>query len=135
MRSCLVLIALVLIAGFLFKSCVSENPLKSVFEDAKMKAPIDLDYERRPWFLGIGFREYLKFVNKSSGGVRILSGQVVRAGGRTEKIDGMPQILKPFEATEIKLMDGIANFVIETGDEIQINCEGYPIPSVLGFIK
>jgi len=100
MRSCLVLIALVLIAGFLFKSCVSENPLKSVFED-----------------------------------VRILSGQVVRAGGRTEKIDGMPQILKPFEATEIKLMDGIANFVIETGDEIQINCEGYPIPSVLGFIK
>lgn len=135
MRSCLFLIVILIASGVLLKTCVSKNPLRTALESAQVVAPVDLDYERRPWLLvfALGFREHLKFINKSSSGVRITSGQVVRKGGKSTPITDLPQILKPYESTEMKLMNGIANFVIKPGDKIEIYCEGYPMPSVIRF--
>lgn len=133
MRSCLVLIFIIIGVGYLLKTSLSDNPMRSLLENTGTVPPVRLAFETRPWFLSLGHSGYLKFINKSGNSAVITGGRIVRPDGKVKKLDGLPSLVKPNDVAEMKLMDGMVDFQTVPGDRIEIFFEGFEIPRVLEF--
>lgn len=129
MRSCLVLIFILIVAGYLLKTSVSDNPMRSLLENTGTIPPVTLKIESRPWFMNLGNSAHLIFLNKSGQSAIIREGRLVRRNGTMTKLEGLPPLIKPNASAEMKLTDGLTM----PGDQIEIFFEGFQIPRTLEF--
>lgn len=88
--------------------------------------PLNIRNERRPEMLGLEKVDFLIITNKSGEGVVPITGTL--HGAKHTFPISLPPVLKPYETIEVRLQNQKTKWIIEKGDLLTIECEGYGKP-------